>query len=185
MTSSISPCHPVTLSPCHLVTLSPKTDGAQRSQARTQPMSQVCSKCSHANPPDAIYCYHDGVILGGHSANGGPIRAGSQPFPNQFVFPSGQACRNFDQLAIACQQNWTSAVDLLRQGFLSSFLGGIGRADLALAAKEAARFPDQERGLDQLLAKLPTQVLDPPKLHGEPTNVNLGVLQLGTNRTFE
>jgi hypothetical protein len=148
-------------------------------------MSQVCSKCSHANPPEAVYCYFDGVMLGGHSANGGPVRAGSQPFPSQFVFPTGQACRNFDQLAVACQQNWSSAVDLLQQGYLASFLGGIGRADLALAAQEAARFPDRERGLDQLLAKLPTQVLDPPKLNAEPTNVNLGVLPLGTNRSLE
>jgi hypothetical protein len=148
-------------------------------------MSQVCSKCAHANPPEAVYCYFDGVILGGHSANGGPVRAGSQPFPNQFVFPNGQACRNFDQLAVACQQNWDAAVELLHQGFLASFLGGIGRSDLALAAKEAARFPDRARGLDQLLAKLPSQVLDAPKLHGEPTDVNLGVLPLGTNRQFE
>jgi hypothetical protein len=148
-------------------------------------MSQVCSKCSHANPPDAIYCYYDGIILGGHSANGGPVQAGTQLFPSQFVFPSGATCRNFDQLAVACQQNWTAAVDLLRQGFLASFLGGIGRVDLALAAQEAARFPDQERGLDQLLAKLPTQVLQPPQLQAEPTNVNLGVLPLGSNRHFE
>ena len=34
----------------------------------------------------------------------------SAPFPNQFVFPGGQACRNFDQLATACQQGWQSAV---------------------------------------------------------------------------
>jgi hypothetical protein len=148
-------------------------------------MSQVCSKCSHTNPPEAVYCYFDGVILGGHSANGGPVRAGSQPFPSQFVFPSGQACRNFDQLAVACQQNWPAAVDLLKQGFFASFLGGIGRADLALAAQEASRFPDRERGLDQLLAKLPTQVLDAPKLHAEPTDVNLGVLPLGSNRQIE
>ena len=148
-------------------------------------MSQVCSKCAHANPPEAVYCYFDGVILGGHSANGGPVRAGSQPFPSQFVFPNGQACRNFDQLAVACQQNWDAAAELLQQGFLASFLGGIGRSDLALAAREAARFPDRARGLDQLLAKLPTQVLDAPKLHGEPTDVNLGVLLLGTNRQFE
>src|SRR5580704_17082088 len=148
-------------------------------------MAQVCSKCSHTNPPDAVYCYFDGVILGGHSANGGPVRAGSQPFPSQFVFPTGQTCRNFDQLAIACQQNWPSAVDLLKQGFLASFLGGIGRADLALAAQEAAKFPDQDRGLDQLLAKLPSQALEKPKLKAEPTDVSLGVMAMGTNHTFE
>src|SRR5579862_4846526 len=108
-------------------------------------MSQVCSKCAHANPPEAIYCYFDGVVLGGHSGNGSKVQAGARPFPSQFVFPSGQVCQNFDQLAVACQKNWTSAVDLLKQGFFASFLAGIGRTDLALAAKEAARFPDTDR----------------------------------------
>ena len=125
-------------------------------------MSQVCSKCSHPNPPEAIYCFFDGVVLGGRSANGRAVQPGSQPFPSEFVFPSGLACRNFDQLATACQQNWAAAVDLLKKGYLASFLGGIGRSDLAMAAKEASRFPDAERGLDRFLAKLPTQVLDAP-----------------------
>jgi hypothetical protein len=148
-------------------------------------MAQICGKCSHVNPADASYCYFDGAILGDPRANGGPINAGSRPFPSQFVFPSGTTCRNFDQLAMACQQNWPSAVDLLRQGYLATFLGGLGRADLALAAQESARFPDHERGLDQLLAKLPSQVLEAPKLQVEPTSVNLGVLNVGTDRTFE
>jgi len=148
-------------------------------------MSQVCGKCSRINPADAAYCYWDGAVLEGHSANGGPIATGSRPFPNQFVFPSGQTCRNFDQLAMSCQQNWKQAVDLLRQGFLASFLGGLGRADLALAAQEAARFPDQDRGLDQLLAKLPSHVLEAPKLQAEPTDVNLGVIRVGTDRKLE
>src|SRR5262245_53078549 len=139
-------------------------------------MVQICGKCSHVNPAEASYCYFDGTVLDGHGASGGPVNVGSRPFPNQFVFPTGQACRNFDQLAIACQQNWSSAVDLLRQGYLATFLGGLGRADLARAAQEAARFPDQDRGLDQLLAKLPTQVLEAPKLLAEPTSVNLGLL---------
>src|SRR5215831_3895208 len=132
-------------------------------------MSQVCSKCSHANPAEAIYCYFDGVALGGHSGNGRKGPASARLFPSQFVFPSGRVCRTFDEFAIACQQNWSSAVDLLKQGFLASFLGGIGRADLALAAKEAARFPDSDRGLDRLLAKIPSQALEAPKLRVEPT----------------
>jgi hypothetical protein len=147
-------------------------------------MSQVCSKCSRINPQEAAYCYWDGAVLEGHHANGGAI-IGSRPFPNQFVFPSGQTCRNFDQLAMSCQQNWKQAVDLLKKGFLASFLGGLGRADLALAAQEAARFPDQDRGLDQLLAKLPSHVLEAPKLQAEPTDVNLGVIKVGTDRKLE
>jgi hypothetical protein len=149
-------------------------------------MSQVCSKCSRINPPDAAYCYWDGAVLEGHHANGGGIAVGSRPFPNQFVFPSGEpVCRNFDQLAMSCQQNWKQAVECLRNGYLSSFLGGMGRADLALAAQEAARFPDQDRGLDQLLAKLPSHVLDAPRLQVEPSDVNLGVIKVGSDRKLE
>src|SRR5262245_18126463 len=143
-------------------------------------MPQVCSQCRRVNPPEASYCYHDGALLAGHSADGGAVKQGSQPFPTPFVFPSGVSCRNFDQLAMACQQHWSQAVDLLKQGFLVSFLGGLGRADLAMAAQESARFPDLDRGLDQLLSKLPTQVLQPPKLKVEPTDVSLGVLPMGT-----
>ena len=50
-----------------------------------------------------------------------------QPFPSPFVFPSGQACRNFDQLATACRQQWKESLEMLRQGFFGAFLGTIGR----------------------------------------------------------
>src|SRR5688572_19545426 len=119
-------------------------------------MAQTCAKCSRANPDEASYCYYDGSILGGHATNGSPLPTGAQTFPHQFVFPSGKACSNFDQLALAFQENWKEATDLLQQGFVEAFLGGLGRADLALAAREAARFPDRDRGMDQLLAKLPS-----------------------------
>jgi hypothetical protein len=148
-------------------------------------MAQTCSKCSRVNPADASYCYFDGSLLEGHSQNGGGVRAGTQTFASHFVFPSGLICRNFDQLAQACQENWTQAVELLQEGYLERFLGGLGRADLAFAAREASRFPDRDRGLDQLLAKLPSQVLEAPKLHAEPREVNLGIMQVGDNRHFE
>ena len=147
-------------------------------------MTHVCRQCSRVNPADASFCYWDGAILAGASG-GGPINVGSAPFPSQFIFPGGQICRNFDQLATTCQQHWQSAVDLLKQGFFSSFLGGLGRADLAMAANEAAKYPDADRGLDQLLAKLPTQVLQPPKVKVEPSEINLGQLRMGTDRNIE
>src|SRR5207237_596070 len=130
------------------------------------------------------YCYNDGAALAGR-AGGGPIHAGSASFPTPFVFPNGQACRNFDQLAMTCQQSWPAALDLLKQGFLASFFGGLGRVDLALAAQEAAKFPDPDRGLDQLLGKLPTEVIEAPKLQAEPSEINLGQLPVGTDRTIE
>ena len=85
-------------------------------------MSQVCRQCSRINPADASYCYYDGAILAGHRGSG-PINAGSAPFPSQFVFPTGQICKNFDQLALACQQNWSTALEMLKQGFLGTFFG--------------------------------------------------------------
>jgi hypothetical protein len=148
-------------------------------------MAQTCSKCSRINPPEAVYCYFDGHVLAGHARNGGPVAAASQPFLNQFVFPSGRACRNFNELAIACHEEWQAAQELLQQGYLENFLGGLGRSDLALAAREAAHFPDRDRGLDQLLAKLPGEVLESPKLHAEPQHVHLGVVPVGQDRTFD
>src|SRR3954447_8225186 len=81
--------------------LRPSADAAHKEWV----MSQTCTKCSNVNPDDASYCYYDGAVLAGHSANGGPVNLGSQPFPSPFVFPSGQSCRNFDQLATACQNS--------------------------------------------------------------------------------
>jgi hypothetical protein len=149
-------------------------------------MAQTCSKCSRINPADAAYCYYDGNVLAGHARLGAaPVAAGNQPFHNQFTFPSGRRCRNYDELAIACQSEWDAAKDLLQQGYLESFLGGLGRSDLALAAREAARFPDRDRGLDQFLAKLPGNALTPPKLRLDPQEVNLGTVPVGQDHHFD
>jgi hypothetical protein len=148
-------------------------------------MVQLCKKCSRANPPEAVYCYFDGFVLGGHERAGGPVAAGAKPFASPFVFPTGRACRNFDELAVACQEEWDTACGLLRDGYLESFFGGLGRADLAQAAKEASRFPDPDRGLDGLLAKLPSNVLADPRLRVDPAEVNLGVLDAEQERVFD
>jgi hypothetical protein len=148
-------------------------------------MVQTCSKCSRANPSEAVYCYFDGFVLGGQSRNGGPVAVGAQAFANPFVFPTGRQCRSFDELALACQDEWSAARDLLRQGYLENFFGGLGRVDLALAAKESAKFPDADLGLNQLLEKLPTDVLGEPRLSLETQEINLGVLEVGSERSFE
>jgi hypothetical protein len=145
-------------------------------------MAQPCTHCSRANPDEAVYCFFDGSLLHGHRA-AARLPTGSQPFASEFVFPDGQACRNFDQLALACQQRWAVTCDLLRQGILERFFGGMGRADLAQSARAAAAFPDPERGLDQLLGRLPTQVLAPPRLQVSPGEVNLGQLRAGADQT--
>jgi hypothetical protein len=145
-------------------------------------MAQACAHCSRANPDEAVYCFFDGNLLHGHRA-AARMPTGSQPFASEFVFPDGQACRNFDQLALACQQRWAVSCDLLQQGILERFLGGQGRADLAGAARAAAAFPDPERGLDQLLGRLPTQVLAAPKLQVSPGDINLGQIRAGVDQT--
>ncbi len=143
-------------------------------------MALTCGKCSRINPPDAAYCYFDGVALNGHGAAG--TVGAKRTFPTPFVFPSGRSCGTFDELAIACQENWKEACSLLEQGFFARFFAALGRTDLAVAAREAGRFPDRERGLDQLLCQLPTDVLDQPKLQVEPQEVNLGTLAVGQDR---
>jgi hypothetical protein len=148
-------------------------------------MVQTCSKCSRANPGDAIYCYFDGFVLAGHGQRGGPVAVGAQTFANPFVLPSGRQCRSFNELALACQEEWAAAGDMLKEGYLESFLSGLGRVDLALVAREAARFPDRDRGLDQLLAKLPSDALDEPKLRVEPQAIHLGVIEVGTSRKLD
>jgi hypothetical protein len=148
-------------------------------------MVQTCSKCSRANPADAVYCYFDGIELAEHGPRSGPIAAGSRSFARPFVFPNGRTCRTFNELALACQEEWSAAADLLQQGYLATFLAGVGRADLARAAHEAAAFPDRDRGLDQLLTKLPADVLADPKLRLAPLEFNLGVLEVGAERTFD
>ncbi len=145
-------------------------------------MGQTCTKCSRINPENAAFCYHDGAALAGHSRNGGPVAVGSRPFGSPFVFPSGRPCRTFDELALACQEHWAVACDLLREGFFENFLHGLGRDDLAQAAHEAARRPDRDRGLDQLLESLPSKVVEAPRLVVTPQEVSLGTLRVGEDR---
>ncbi|MGH7171138.1 MAG: hypothetical protein ACRELG_12750, partial [Gemmataceae bacterium] len=147
-------------------------------------MSLVCRNCSRVNPPEAHYCYWDGAVLDGRAQSSGPIAVGAQPFHNPFFFPSGRQCRNFDELVLACYGDWKEALDLLREGYLEGFFGGMGRADLALAAKQAVKVADPDRGLDQLLNKLPCGTREPPKLFAQPSEVNLGQISRGADRQF-
>ncbi|MCS6850918.1 MAG: DUF5717 family protein [Gemmataceae bacterium] len=150
-------------------------------------MVKTCSRCSRVNPPEALYCYYDGYALGGNgqSPQSGPLNVAAQEFVRPFVFPNGQRCQTFDQLALACQKDWATAANLLRSGALETFFSGMGRADLGLAARQAARFPDLDQALDDFLAQLPTSVLQPPELRVEPTEINLGQIRVGEDRKLE
>jgi hypothetical protein len=145
----------------------------------------TCSRCSRANPPEAQFCYHDGAALGGGAHRAGGADPARRRFPMPFVFPSGKACNSFDELVLAALGDWKGAAELLSHGVFANFFAGMGRADLSLAAREAAKFPDRDRGLDQLLGRLPAQVLQPARLAVEPGQLNLGSMRVGQDGRFD
>ncbi len=147
-------------------------------------MGRVCRTCSRVNPPEAFYCYHDGAALDGHALNGGPIAVGAQPFLTPFVFPSGRACRNFDELVQACDTEWSIAQNLLQHDFFEGFFRGMGRADLAMAARQSARSGDHDRALDEFINKLPCTRRERAKLFAQPLEVNLGQVSRGRDHRF-
>lgn len=151
-------------------------------------MVQTCAKCRRTNPRDANYCFYDGNVLGHRGgdipADGSAINLGARPFTTPLVFPSGLRCANFQQLAEACHEHRATAVELLREGSLAAFLGGQGRMDLVAVARAAARAPDPERGLDDLLGRLPF-VLPAARLRVDPTVIDAGTVRVGEDRSFE
>jgi hypothetical protein len=148
-------------------------------------MAQRCSVCSRVNPDEARYCYHDGAVLAGGNGYAGPVAVGSQSFPSPFVFPSGRACRTFDELVLGCEADWEGARDILRRGYLEGFLAATGRADLAAVARKASGETDIDRALDELLSKLPGDIREGPQLRVEPMEVNLGRVPRGEDRQFD
>src|SRR5947209_2976323 len=156
-------------------------------------MSQVCRNCSRPNPPDALYCYYDGFALGGRDISlTQPLQPGTQSFVTPFVFPSGRSCRNFDELVRAAFELWEEARELLKDGSLANFLGGLGRADLARLARQAMTAPESDRALDEFLGGLPGTARQPAQLDVElagaestkPREINLGELARGQTRTL-
>src|SRR5262245_29352434 len=137
-------------------------------------MSHLCRECRRINPDEAVFCYFDGLPLSnGKAAEGASIDFRTWRFPNPFVFPNGDTCHNFVQLARACHRQPQDAIEVLKGGYLGSFFGSIGRVDLAMATGAAAKEPDVDRGLDDLLGKLPGSPLGAAKLTCQPEEMNL------------
>ena len=89
-------------------------------------MLHVCRRCSRINPPEAQFCFFDGIALDAQHRNG-PVAAGAKAFPAPFVFASGRRCHNFDELLQACDTDWNAAQTLLGQGNFESFRRNDGR----------------------------------------------------------
>src|SRR4051794_34413910 len=134
----------------------------------------VCSRCGHVSPPGALYCHFDGLALDGEINGTLRLDSGSVLFLSPFVFPSGHACRNFNELVVATEERWDEAQELLHDGTFAGFLGSMGRGDLARLASQARKEPASDRVLDDFLGHLPSNVRVPPKLHVQPSEINLG-----------
>jgi hypothetical protein len=140
----------------------------------------LCPRCQRANPADAVYCYFDGIVLRQPTGPNGPTPAGG--LPRDFVFPSGRRCRTFDDFVQGCQYEWEDARELLHQGEIGRFLAGIGRMDLARAAREVQNQPDLDVALYNFLSNLPSVQVQGPRLDLNPRRLLLGSLWAGDQR---
>ena len=116
-------------------------------------MALNCPLCDRVNPNEALFCFHDGAALGGAARRRPDSRRRPTLSQPASFSPRGRFCRNFDELVLACETNWEEARDLLREGLLEAFLGGLGRSDLSWAARRGAQAADLDLGLDELLAQ--------------------------------
>jgi hypothetical protein len=135
---------------------------------------RICSRCHSTNPDEAAYCYFDGLSL----LEPGAAAALSR-LPHAFVFASGRQCRTYEELALACHEEWDTARGLLKDGSFRQFLTAAGRLDLARAADEATANADADVALDTFLVKLPVTGLPAPRLELEPRRLILGTMHTG------
>jgi hypothetical protein len=142
----------------------------------------ACPRCQRTNPAEAAFCYFDGALLRAAPGDGAAIKQ----LPHEFIFPSGRRCRTYDELALACQEEWNAARALLSQGIFRQFFTSIGRMDLARSAQEAMGQSNADIGLTQLVGALPTTVaVQGPKLDLHPRRLLLGSLFAGETRQIQ
>jgi hypothetical protein len=142
----------------------------------------ACPRCQRTNPAEAAFCYFDGALLKSGAGDGAAVKQ----LPHEFIFPSGRRCRTYDELAVACQEEWNAARTLLAQGIFRQFFTSIGRMDLARSAQEAMGQSNADIGLTQLVGTLPTTIaVQGPKLDLHPRRLLLGSLFAGETRQIQ
>jgi len=141
----------------------------------------VCPRCRRANPDVAVFCHFDGAELRpAHAVPAPQLPPGH--LPHEFVFPSGRRCKTYDELVLACQEDWATACDLLRQGLFENFLASAGRTDLSRMARQARGQPDLDVALTTFLAGLPATRPRTPRLELRPRRLQVGPLNSGETR---
>ena len=142
-------------------------------------MVQFCPRCQRANPEAAVFCHFDGCLL----RQGAPGAPAAGQLLQEFIFPTGRRCRTFDELVTGCYYEWEDAGVLLHNGTFANFLAGIGRADLAKAAREAQGQADRDIALTNFVGTLPANQVQGPKLGLNPRRMVLGPVRVGEQRT--
>lgn len=165
-----------------------KPNRARLSTERDEAVSKVlrCPTCSRANPADAYYCHFDGKALF-KELQQVPLHVGTLLFPTPFCFSNGNACANFNQLALACANLWDESGELLKEGIWATFFAAMGRMDLASAARLAAKEEDRDRAVSQFLERLPAdpEFLRPAEVAVGVPEINLERLAPGTDYVFD
>src|SRR5262245_33423898 len=105
---------------------------------------RICPRCQRLKPAPAVYGYYDRNVLRPEAVKGSPATG---ILSADFVFPSKRRCKTLDDFVQGCQYEWEDARELLKQGKFSSYFLGIGRQDLARAAKDAEKLPDPDVAL--------------------------------------
>jgi hypothetical protein len=145
-------------------------------------MSEPCTSCARLHSQGAVICRHDEQAVERPVSEAIPT---ARTFPTALVLPSGTVCRDFDDLARACQEDWRLGRQCLQNGLFEHFLSGIGRADLALAAHAASRLADGDRALDQFLEQLGSSAIQPARLHVAQKEIDLGTIKGDANHHLE
>ncbi|MFO0877848.1 MAG: hypothetical protein U0840_10880 [Gemmataceae bacterium] len=143
-------------------------------------MVQLCPRCQRANPSQAAFCYFDGCLL---QQGGTTVPPGT--FLQEFVFPSGRRCRNFDELAQGIYHEWEDARELLADGSFVAFLAGLGRGDLVRFAREAQAVADRDIALTNFVDALPASQVQGPRLGLNPRRLFVGPLPVDEQRSVQ
>ena len=140
--------------------------------------AKICPRCRRANPAEAAYCYFDGGNLLGPQESG-------QKLASDFLFPSGRRAKTLEDLANACQDEWSTARDFLRNGAIRQFFASIGRHDLARVAQDSSQEPSPDVALTRFLESLPVTRANVPKLDLQPRRFFLGRIPTEDARELE
>ena len=126
-------------------------------------MAIKCPKCGSANPDNARYCWNDGTALA--------TQTGFHPFR----FRGGAAAASLMELGAQVDKNWDDGKYHLYRGDFANWLSGIGRGDLASAARDiASQEQDEDIGLEKFLQSFGPDAPPSPQLVVNIPSINFG-----------